>query len=59
MLYGDKRDGLDRILAQAKRDTIKGNYSIYHQYRRMIEELELDPKSFEQAVRKLASILKV
>lgn len=58
MLYGNKRDELDRILAQAKMDA-KGNYSIYHNYRRRIEDIDLDPKSFEQAVRKLAEIMKV
>ena len=58
MLYGNKRDELDRILAQAKMDA-KGNYSIYHNYRRRIEDLDLDPKSFEQAVRRLAEIMKV
>lgn len=58
MLYGKRKDDLDRIMEQAAKDA-KGNYSIYHTYRRKIEELDLDPKTFEQAIRKLSGILKV
>ncbi len=58
MLYGNKRDKLDKILTQATADA-KGDYRVYHDYRRRLEELELDPKTFEQSVRKLAKILRV
>ena len=58
MLYGKKKDELDRIMSQAASDA-KGDYRIYHDYRRKLEELELDPKTFEQSVRKLAKILRV
>ena len=54
----EKNVQLEEILKRARIDA-KGNYSIYHTYRRMIEELELQPKDFEQAVRKLANILEV
>lgn len=53
-----KQKKLSAILEQAKLDR-KGDYSIYHNYRRLLEELELSPKDFEQAVRKLSNILKV
>lgn len=49
---------LTAILNQAKHDA-KGNYAIYHNYRRMIEELNITPAEFEKAVRKLSNILKV
>ena len=52
------RERLDIILAQAGRD-IKGNYQIYHSYKRMLEDLNLSPKDYERAVRKLSAILKV
>lgn len=54
----DTKERLRIILAQAGRDA-KGNYSIYHNYRRMIEELSLTPKEFERAIRELSKILKV
>lgn len=57
MTTGDK-ERLNIILAQAGRDS-KGNYSIYHNYRRMIEELNMNPKEFERAVRELSKILRV
>lgn len=57
-MYGKKRDELDRIISQAAADA-KGDYRIYRDYRRKLEELELDPKTFEQSVRKLAKILRV
>lgn len=57
MTTGDK-ERLNIIVAQAGRDA-KGNYSIYHNYRRMIEELNLKPKEFERAVRELSKILRV
>lgn len=49
---------LASIMDQAKRDK-KGNYSVYHYYCRKIEFLDLGPKEFEQAIRKLSNILKV
>lgn len=52
------RERLDIILAQAGRD-IKGNYQIYHSYKRMLEDLNLNPKDYERVVRKLSAILKV
>ena len=54
----ETRERRNVILAQAGRD-IKGNYQIYHSYRRMLEDLELTPKEFENAVKQLAKILKV
>lgn len=53
-----KRERLNVILAQAGRD-IKGNYQIYHSYKRMLDDLELSPKDYERAVRKLFAVLKV
>lgn len=53
-----KRERLNVILAQAGRD-IKGNYQIYHSYKRMLDDLELSPKDYERAVRKLSAVLKV
>lgn len=58
MLYENERAKLDKILTQATADA-KCDYRVYHDYRRRLEELELDPKTFEQAVRKLAKILRV
>lgn len=52
------RERLNIILAQAGRD-IKGNYQIYHSYKRMLEDLNLSPKDYERAVRKLSAVLKV
>lgn len=49
---------LNIILAQAGRD-VKGNYQIYHSYKRMLEDLNLSPKDYERAVRKLSAVLKV
>lgn len=49
---------LNEIMSRASLD-IKGNYTIYHNYRRLVEELELEPKKFEVAIRKLSKILKV
>lgn len=49
---------LKDIMSRANLD-LKHNYSIYHNYRRMIEDLELNPKEFESAIRELAVILKV
>lgn len=57
MTTGDK-ERLKIIMAQAGRDA-KGNYNIYHNYRRMIEELNLKPKEFERAIRELSKILRV
>ena len=54
----ETREKLNLIMAQAGRD-IKGNYHIYHSYRRMLEDLELTSKEFERAVKQLANILKV
>ena len=54
----EDRERLNIIMAQAGRDA-KGNYSIYHNYRRMIEELNLKPKEFERAIRDLSKILRV
>ena len=54
----DTKERLQIIFAQAGRDA-KGNYSIYHNYRRMVEELNLKPKEFERAIRELSRILKV
>lgn len=54
----DTKERLHIIFAQAGRDA-KGNYSIYHNYRRLIEELNLRPKEFERAIRELSRILKV
>lgn len=53
-----KKERLKSIMARAKLDH-KGDYSVYHNYRRLLEELELSPKDFEQAVRKLSNILRV
>lgn len=54
----NKEKKLDEIMARAKLD-LKRNYTIYHNYKRLIEDLELDPKTFEKAIRTLADILKV
>lgn len=53
-----KKERLKNIMERAKLDH-KEDYTIYHNYRRLLEELELEPKEFEQAVRKLSNILKV
>lgn len=52
------KEQLDKILAQAGRD-IKENYQIYHNYKRMLEDLELNPKEYERAIRKLAAVLEI
>ena len=49
---------LSEIMSRASLD-LKQNQLIYHNYKRMVEDLDLDPKDFEQAIRKLAAILKV
>ena len=54
----ETREKQNLIMAQAGRD-IKGNYQIYHSYRRMLSDLELTSKEFERAVKQLANILKV
>lgn len=53
-----KKEKLKSIMSRAKLDH-KCDYSVYHNYRRLLEELELSPKDFEQAVIKLSNILKV
>ena len=50
--------GLSNILSRAQLDK-KGNYHIYNSYKRMIEDLMLTSTEYEQAIRKLASVLKV
>lgn len=54
----NKALNVEEILKRAERDA-KGDYGIYHMYKRMIEELELPPKEFEKAVRRLIDVLKV
>lgn len=50
--------GLSNILSRAQLDK-KGNYHIYNSYKRMIEDLMLTSTEYEQAIRKLANVLKV
>lgn len=50
--------GLSNILSRARLDK-KGSYHIYNSYKRMIEDLMLTSTEYEQAIRKLASVLKV
>lgn len=54
----ENKEKLAIIIAQAGRD-IKGDYNIYHSYRRRIEDLNLSPKDFERAVRELSKVLRV
>lgn len=54
----NQETGLSNILSRAQLDK-KGNYHIYNSYKRMIEGLMLTSTEYEQAIRKLASILKV
>lgn len=54
----DTQEKLKKIFEQARHDA-KGNISIYHTYRRMIEDLILSPKEFEAAIKKLTNILMV
>lgn len=49
---------LNSILSMAARER-KGDYHIYTMYKRQIEALNLDYKQYEQAIRKLANVLKV
>lgn len=53
-----KKEQLKNIMDRARLDH-KGDYSVYHSYRRMIEDIGLEPKEFEKAIRKLLNVLKV
>lgn len=54
----DRSYALQIILMRAKKD-IKHNNRIYNSYKREIEELDLEPKEYEKAVRELSKVLKV
>lgn len=54
----DKSYALQIILMRAKKD-IKHNNRIYNSYKREIEELDLEPKEYEKAIRELSKVLKV
>lgn len=49
---------LDDILNMARKDK-KRNLFVYEYYRQKVEKLLLEPREYEQAMRKLAEILKV
>lgn len=53
-----KQHALQIIFMRAKND-VKHNHLIYNSYKREIEELELEPKNYEKAIRDLSNILKV
>lgn len=54
----DKPYALQIILMRAKKD-VKHSNRIYNSYKREIEELDLDSKEYEKAIRELSKILKV
>ena len=49
---------IQRVLASARRDK-KGDLRVYEYYKRRLQELEITPREYEQAVRKLANVLRV
>lgn len=54
----NKLEKLEDILKRAEKDE-KNNYSIYHNYRRCIDLLELNSKEYEKAIRQLLNILRL
>ena len=54
----NKLEKLEDILKRAKKDE-KNNYSIYHNYRRCIDLLELNSNEYEKAIRQLLNILRL
>lgn len=53
------KEKVDAIMKAAKFAEPKGDYSVYRSYRRQLEDLGLIPKEYQDAVKKLAKILKV
>ena len=54
----DTQEKLKKILSLARHD-VKGDFRIYHMYRRQIEDLALSPKEFETAIRSLSNALEI
>ena len=54
----NKLEKLEDILKRAEKDE-KNNYLIYHNYRRCIDLLELNPNEYEKAIRQLLNILRL
>lgn len=53
-----QQNSLETIFNAARLEP-KGNYSAYNMYRNQIENLDLDAKEYQAAVKKLAKILKI
>ncbi len=49
---------IQRVLASANRDK-KSDLRVYEYYKRHLQELEITPREYERAVRKLANVLRV
>jgi hypothetical protein len=49
---------IQRVLTSANRDK-KGDLRVYEYYKRCLQELDITPREYEQAVRKLANVLRV
>lgn len=54
----NKLEKLEDILKRAEKDE-KNNYSIYHNYRRCIDLLELNSNEYEKAIRQLLNVLRL
>lgn len=52
------REKLDSIFQEAKR-CLKGDYVAYENFVDMLGDLNLGPKDYQRAVRKLSTILRV
>lgn len=50
---------VEAMLKTAERDNRKGNYRIYQLYKRRLECMALPPVDYEEAVKRLASALRV
>lgn len=53
-----QQNALETIFNAARLEP-KGNYSAYNMYRNQIENLDLDAKKYQAAVKELAKILKI
>lgn len=49
---------IEIILDRAKKD-VKGNQGIYNYYKRQLEDLNLPPHKYENAIKELIKILRV
>lgn len=51
--------GAERIIKAASKSPTKGNYTVYNSYRQELSAMALSPADYEEAVKRLAKVLRV